>query len=211
MRISTTIRWLLPPLVCAAVPLVGVPAMERFVVSPNGTRGFLFPGILFVIPWLLSVPALVVALIGLAFRKHRKGAAAVALSALAYFASFPASERIGYKVRMQAFHKLADRSKPLVDAIRSFDRKYGKPPESLQALVPEFITLVPSTGMGAYPEYRYTANPTNFLGNPWALVVFTPSGGINFDQFMYFPLTNYPTNGFGGWIERVGDWAYVHE
>jgi hypothetical protein len=43
------------------------------------------------------------------------------------------------------------------------------------------------------------------------LVVFTPSGAINFDQFMYFPNRNYPEQGFGGWIERIGDWAYVHE
>jgi hypothetical protein len=65
--------------------------------------------------------------------------------------------------------------------------------------------------MRAYPEYRYTPNATNYEGNPWVITVFTPSGGINFDQFMYFPLTNYPKTGYGGWLERVGDWAYVHE
>ncbi len=47
--------------------------------------------------------------------------------------------------------------------------------------------------------------------NPWVLIVHTPSGGINFDQFMYFPLQNYPESGYGGWLARIRDWAYVHE
>lgn len=47
--------------------------------------------------------------------------------------------------------------------------------------------------------------------NPWVLYVYTPSGGINFDKFLYFPLQNYPSNGYGGVLRRIGDWAYVHE
>jgi len=112
---------------------------------------------------------------------------------------------------MSAFHRLAERSKPLVAAIHAFEQKHGRPPEALQALVPEFLPSVPSTGMQAYPEYRYSAPATNHHDNPWVITIFTPSVGINFDQFMYFPLTNYPETGYGGWLERVGDWAYVHE
>ena len=65
--------------------------------------------------------------------------------------------------------------------------------------------------MGAYPEYHYSTSSKDYLGNPWVLTIYTPSGGINFDQFMYFPLTNYPKTGYGGSLERIGDWAYVHE
>jgi hypothetical protein len=49
------------------------------------------------------------------------------------------------------------------------------------------------------------------LDNAWVLYVDTPRAGINFDQFIYLPLTNYPPRGFGGRLERLGDWAYVHE
>ncbi len=28
---------------------------------------------------------------------------------------------------------------------------------------------------------------------------------------LYFPNRNYPQHGYGGWLEPVGDWAYVHE
>jgi hypothetical protein len=35
--------------------------------------------------------------------------------------------------------------------------------------------------------------------------------GINFDQFYFIPSRDYPMSGLGGAIERVEDWAYVHE
>ena len=47
--------------------------------------------------------------------------------------------------------------------------------------------------------------------NSWVLYIDTPSGGINFDMFMYFPNQNSPKTGYGGVLERIGDWAYVHE
>jgi hypothetical protein len=144
---------------------------------------------------------------------------------------------IGMPVRTTAFHRLAARSAPLVLAIRAYDTKYGQPPPDLAALVPEYFPSVPGTGMGAYPNYRYlvgkpaasyAGNPwvlvvspnyrylvgkpaASYAGNPWVLVVSTPSGGINFDCFLYFPLQNYPETGYGGWLERMAGWAYVHE
>jgi hypothetical protein len=39
----------------------------------------------------------------------------------------------------------------------------------------------------------------------------TPSGGINFDSFLYLPLQNWPERGYGGVLQRIDDWAYVHE
>lgn len=114
---------------------------------------------------------------------------------------------------MRAFAELAERSKPIVLAIRSYETKYGRPPESLQSLVPEFIATVPGTGIPAYPDYRYYTGgqATHYDGNPWILTVFTPSGFINFDQFMYYPRQNYPSHWGGQRLQRVGDWAYVHE
>ncbi len=46
---------------------------------------------------------------------------------------------------------------------------------------------------------------------PWALQVLPPVFGVGFDLMLYFPKQDYPENGYGGWLERVGDWAYVHE
>ncbi len=66
----------------------------------------------------------------------------------------------------------------------------------------------------AYPEFRYHTGieaKDRFANNAWALSVATPSGGINWDMMLYFPDQNYPDRGYGGSLERVGDWAYVHE
>jgi len=30
-------------------------------------------------------------------------------------------------------------------------------------------------------------------------------------MMLYFPKKDYPEKGYGGSLERVGDWAYVHE
>lgn len=179
-------------------------------VSRDGDEGVLWFCLFFVAPVLVAVAAIPAAFVGLAFRRFRSISAAIALCSVTYLMGFIVSLRIGESIRMNAFHSLAERSRPLVSAIRAYEQKHGNPPASLQALVPEFIASVPSTGMGAYPEYRYSVTNT-YQGNPWMITVFTPSGGINFDQFMYLPLTNYPKAGFGGWLERVGDWAYVHE
>jgi hypothetical protein len=42
-----------------------------------------------------------------------------------------------------------------------------------------------------------------YAGNPWALSVFTPGGGINFDRMLYFPNQNYPTHGYGGTLQPI--------
>jgi hypothetical protein len=211
MRASTR-SWIVGvPLVCALIPLVGVPVAEWMAIAPQGSESLLWLKLIFVVPALAAVVAIPVALAGLVFRRARRCSAILALSAAAYVVAFMVAVQLGQGVRMRAFNRLAERSRPLVAAVRAFEQKHGRPPESLQALVPEFLARVPSTGMGAYPEYRYSTPATNHAGNPWVIKVFTPSGGINFDQFLYLPLTNYPTTGYGGWLERVGDWAYVHE
>jgi hypothetical protein len=68
--------------------------------------------------------------------------------------------------------------------------------------------------LAAYPKYEYVTGDRaleNYDGNPWAVWVDTPSGGINWDIFLYYPRQNYPQRGHGGSLERVRDRAYVHE
>jgi hypothetical protein len=169
--------------------------------------------------WMVSLPALF-AVCGLLvcpfflFSSSRRRAALIGfLASLAFFASFILGAVVSRQIRHDAFVCLAERSVSLVAAIKSYEAKHGRPPESLTALTPEFLAEIPKTGMGAYPQYEYVVGEKakRFDGNPWALYVFTPSGGINFDRFLYFPLQNYPKHGYGGSLQRIGDWAYVHE
>ena len=67
--------------------------------------------------------------------------------------------------------------------------------------------------MGAYPKYEYVVpeETNDWDGNPWVLYVDASLGILNWDMFLYFPKQNYPEVGYGGGLEKVGDWAYVHE
>lgn len=135
------------------------------------------------------------------------------ISCIIYFGVAQACFWSGGKVRMAAFHKLAERSKTLVQTIKEYELRYGNPPVSLENLVPEFLPNIPQTGMGAYPEYEYKVGDEaqKFAKDAWCLLVETPSGGLNWDVFIYFPNQQYPKQGYGGVLERVKDWAYVHE
>jgi hypothetical protein len=114
---------------------------------------------------------------------------------------------------MLAFERLAQRSRPLIQAIKQYEATYGAPPETLTDLVPTYLPEVPRTGMAAYPHYRYRI--CNGLeqcdGNRWAVSVPAPFGVLNWDEFIYYPLGNYPQTDFRGWLEPIRDWAYVHE
>jgi hypothetical protein len=50
-----------------------------------------------------------------------------------------------------------------------------------------------------------------YEGNEWILEVRASNGVMNWDSFLYFPNQNYPSAGYGGVVERMGEWAYIHE
>jgi len=167
------------------------------------------------IPFLFVLAVVPFSFVLLIFRKTRRPALIALLSAITFLVAAIGIFRvdIGGRVRMHGFHKLAERSVPLVQAIKKFETEKGHPPNSLKELVPEYLLSIPDTGMGAYPMYEYIVGEEarKHDNNPWVLYVFTPSGGLNWDMFMYFPNQNYPERGYGGSLERIGDWAYVHE
>ncbi len=212
MKKASTRTWFAgAPLLCATIPLVCIPVADWLAVSSHGNSGFLDLSLLFVFVALAAFIAFIVSLVGLIFIRIRRFSALLALCSAAYLVALFVSMRVGEYIRMNAFHQLAERSQPLVGAIHAFEQRHKHPPESLRALVPEFIPSIPNTGMAAYPEYDYLTPATNWDGNSWVLRVPTSLGVLNWDQFIYFPLTNYPASGYGGSLERVEDWAYVHE
>lgn len=195
-------------------PLLLNPLFAYLAVSPNGSENFLLPNILFVVVLVWAFIALPVSLLLLVAKKHRKSA----INVIAFSAVFIPAEMLGInlgaQVRTSAFQALAKRSEPLVCAIHDYARAKGMPPGQFKDLVPGYLKEIPGTNIAAYPSYELysdTSAPKNYYGNPWVLMVFTPTLGINFDQFMYFPLQNYPLKGYGGAIEKIGKWAYVHE
>lgn len=182
-------------------------------VAPVGHWSLLF----LALPYLFGLLAAACALVILPFLALRRATRFTTLAwlfaAAIYVPLAIGGLLLGHQIRFWGFDRLAQRSAPLVSAIRSYETAHGQPPPALSALVPTFLPQVPRTGMMAYPDYHYFVgkDAQHYDKNPWALVIFTPSGGINFDQFMYFPLQNYPESGYGGTLVRIRDWAYVHE
>jgi hypothetical protein len=186
---------------------------EWFAVSPNGSQDILWNMLFLLFPlFLLALAVILVSVVLLIFRKTRRPAFLALIAGFTYLVIYIGVSLIGGRVRMHGFHKLAQRSAPIVQAIKKFEAEKGHRPNSLEELVPQYLPSIPNTGMGAYPKYEYEVGKIGeWDDNPWVLYVNTPSGGVNWDMFMYFPKQNYPKTGYGGGLERIDDWAYVHE
>jgi hypothetical protein len=100
---------------------------------------------------------------------------------------------------------------PLPQAIRAYSTDTGHPPPALSALVPRYLTALPPTGLGAYRDFQYRVGATAPPSEPWALLIPISQGILNWDLLLYLPSGRYPSQGWGGSLERFGDWAYVHE
>ncbi len=166
--------------------LAGFTLLVPFLAAPVGAVLLLFPG------------------------KRRTGGSLLVCSIVFVITAISVA-RLSKPIHHRAFQALAVRSEPLVGAIHQYAKAKGHPPAALSDLVPEYLPAVPGTGLPAYPNYEYSTASEEWQGNPWALYINTPSGVPNWDMFIYFPWQNYPERGYAGRLEKIRDWAYVHE
>lgn len=186
---------------------------DYYAVSPDGSWDILILRDLLTLPVCAAVPGILIAAFYCLPKGTRQSGLKWLCICLIFVVVLFASARIGNRIRMSAFASFADRSVPLVTAIKAYEQTHGKPPDSLDALIPEFLSAIPHTGMGAYPNYQYAVAEGAYRdGNPWTLVVHTPTGVIDFDELFYYPLQNYPSYRWEtNRVERIRDWAYLHE
>ncbi len=185
---------------------------EWYATSKNGTDILLWISLIWIFPLLLALLAMFGGLVGILTR-WKKRCLKISLFSLVFFFAGVLMVLSGNWLRMSEFSELAERSKPIISAIEGYEKTNGHAPSNLSSLVPEYLSEIPNTGMGAYPDYNFYSGEKakEYEGNPWVLEVFTPSAGFNFDIFFYLPMQNYPERGYGGVLERIGKWAYVHE
>ncbi len=191
------------------------PIYEWFLMSPFG---FSYGSLLYVPLAMASMPilfgALIAAFLSLVglLKPAKRGAAfkQLIVSLLLFGALFFSliSTRI---IRHDGFAALAERSKPLIQAISKYEASKGFPPDKLDDLVPMYLAKVPGTGIGAYPDYSYAHDERALVkGAKWELKVYCPLGILNWDEFSYTPAHDY-SHLYGGWVEPIGDWGYLHE
>jgi len=115
--------------------------------------------------------------------------------------------------RSSAFPGLAQRLEPLIHAIEAYQHDKGDYPESLEQLVPHYLKRIPETGMAGYPHLFYERPPHDRrAANGDAYELRVPCGYLlSFDVFVYWPQGDYPDYMYGGGVEKIGGWAYVHE
>lgn len=196
--------------------IIGITAVagEAVALSSHGSSTLLVISFAAVFPiMLVMVLAAVAVLLLLAAQTRRVGLTLLAFCA-AYFVVAGIGLRAVAYVRQRAFRHMTHRARPLVNAIRQYESKHKVPPRSLNDLIPEHLSMVPSTGIGAYPSYEYATGSESRAAstdNTWILVVHTPIGLLNWDMLVYYPNQKYPATAYGGVLERIEDWAYVHE
>ncbi len=121
---------------------------------------------------------------------------------------------VGWNTRRAGLRQAAARARPLINAIEKFRREKKREPYNLQELVPNYLAKIPQTGMTVYPRFKYSTSQENRGRNhfkSYQLQVSTSFGFINWDTFNYWPESDYPAEMYGGRVERIGAWAYVHE
>lgn len=157
----------------------------------------------FVILFMVALVGLVPALTLMFFEGKRKTSGLIWIACICALLSTVPAMFLSREIRRNGFEQMAERTKPLIAAIKKFEKQKGHAPEELEDLVPEFISTVPKTGIGTYSDYEYE----RFEGDtdPWGLHI--SFGG---DEFYYRPSEKYGAR-VGGCVEPVGTWAYFYE
>ena len=58
-------------------------------------------------------------------------------------------------IRDDALNRLSRTAAPLVQAIGAYEARHGRAPETLEALIPDFLAALPATGIPAAPAWQY--------------------------------------------------------
>jgi hypothetical protein len=162
---------------------------------------------------LLGMAIMAVSVVGFFVSRIRCASVAVLIGSTVMVTLCLVSLKSAETIRARGFERLAREAAPLVAAIETFASEYGHPPASLEQVRVTFPEGTVIKG-GELPDFEYITGDfarERHHGNPWVLVLETPSGPLRWDSFVYYPLQNYPPLAAGGWYERVGDWAYLHE
>lgn len=128
---------------------------------------------------------------------------------------------MGHAARSRRRHIVAAvrRLRPLTVALEQYYDAHGAYPDTLGQLVPDYLPHLPGTGMIGYHDLGYKLikqdrewrRRPDRVGKEYELYIYCSLGFSNFDSLRYWPSERYPDYKWGGTIERMDGWAYVHE
>jgi hypothetical protein len=171
------------------------------------------PGVLLVVIFLGCPATAVAVVVGLAYlmsARRRPRGKRLLLMIVAAWVGIGVGGFLSSAVRKQALERLVGRSRPLIAAIETYERKHRRAPESLNALVPEFLPAVPSPGPSV--DWHYWADASEDGRTRWSLDTRIHYYNYHYQRLFYRSDRAYPkVEGRAVLQERIGDWALYFE
>ena len=183
------------------------------VFFPLGTILILAFLLLDIVLWpMLGVVGVLLMLIGMMFKDAREKHWFWGLIFISILSLKLISVSVAISLRRVSIINASIVGKSIIEALEQYKSEKGSYPISLDHLVPIHLEEIPHTQMCGHPKFEYgTGKNAPRASEGYELFIYTPLGGINFDVFYYWPSKNYPVRDKGGRIEKIGNWAYVHE
>jgi hypothetical protein len=200
--------WLIAIAIVVGLVLPAVVMFPLIFVTPDADITLLG---LIVVGWAM---AQVVTLLGWLTRQYSGRAPAfMLLMAFGLILGLLPALAVSFAAKQIIARGLVTRSAPVIAAIEAFHQARGQWPDRIEALVPEFLPAVPTTGSALYPEYDlYTGFQAEEFGNPWVLVI-PMYETLKFDALYYCPETDCgaAVRRIGGGTRRIGKWIFLDE
>lgn len=197
----------------AAVLLNGTRILGEWALGWNAN---LSSALLYLTPLLLlpascaCAIAVLSALVGL-FSRFRHEALITMLCCVTFVIVYYLSNYCSILVRRSIYIRAAVRGTLITKAIQQFEEQNGIAPESLDQLVPKYLTQIPPTGIAADPNFQYHRFGSGEREPRWELSLHPSPDAPNADGLIYWPEGNYPKKLPEGQIETLGRWVYIHD
>ena len=150
-------------------------------------------------------------LIASGHKSLRRPFALTLLTVLSIFGIGSLGKTAADTVYWSSLDQLVERSKPLTDAIDKFAEAENRLPTQLSDLVPKYISAIPKTGMGAFPDFKIHRPDDpgiKFIAvDRWYLYIDLSQYMGSFLELRYRPDGNYTTQQTG-LKKKVGNWFY---
>lgn len=147
--------WRLPGLLLALLPVPLLPYLARDTWSAGGSGGWLADYLAAPFFIFLALAVLVLAALVSRSSRLRRFRGTMAWFGLLLLLATMAGQILSDKLRDDALNRLSRTAAPLVQAIGAYEARHGRAPETLDALIPDFLAALPATGIPAAPVWQY--------------------------------------------------------
>lgn len=162
--------WRLPGFLLALLPVVLLPYLANETWSAGGSGEWLADYL--AAPFFIFVALAVLVLAALVSRRSRlrRFRGTMVWFGLLLLLATMAGQMFADNIRDDALNRLSRTAAPLVQAIGAYEARHGRAPETLDALIPDFLAALPATGISAAPVWQYQSfEPDHSGGGSWWL------------------------------------------